>query len=346
MKSSRSHPVPPTPLPAYDKAAFLSEVYLSEAAIRTPQRLLLRKKNVILAGPPGVGKTFAAKRLAYSIMGTKDPSRVQMVQFHQSYSYEDFMMGYRPTEAGGFTLTEGPFYRFCEDARADDDDRPYFFIVDEINRGNISKIFGELLMLIEADKRGQELRLLYKNETFSVPANVHIIGMMNTADRASPSSTTRCVAASASSRWPPASTPLGSPAGSRRQVARRSTASSLSSPNSMRRLRTTQRSARVRYRTQLPVPPHEAATPTTYGCTPSSRTSSSPCSTSTGSMSPAGPRNGRESSGLPSHDRPVDSHPQRVRDAGVCVPGYPQRRQRPHRGRSGSTISTICLRRS
>lgn len=170
-------------LPTYDKASFLTDVYLSEARYERLSALLRRKKNVILAGPPGVGKTYAAKRLAYSMMGTKDPSRVQMVQFHQSYSYEDFMMGYRPTDSGGFTLTEGPFYRFCEAARADDDDRPYFFIVDEINRGNISKIFGELLMLIEADKRGQELRLLYKNETFSVPSNVHIVGMMNTADR-------------------------------------------------------------------------------------------------------------------------------------------------------------------
>lgn len=171
------------PLPAYNKESFLEEVFLSDENYDRLHRLLDRKKNVILAGPPGVGKTFAAKRLAYSVMGVKDPSRVQMVQFHQSYSYEDFMMGYRPTETGGFTIAEGPFYRFCEDARADDDDRPYFFIVDEINRGNISKIFGELLMLIEADKRGLELRLLYKNETFSVPPNVHIIGMMNTADR-------------------------------------------------------------------------------------------------------------------------------------------------------------------
>ncbi|PVE19090.1 restriction endonuclease [Arthrobacter sp. Bz4] len=172
-----------TPLQSYDKAAFLKEVYLSETRYDRLQALLLRKKNVILAGPPGVGKTFAAKRLAYSILGVKDPSRIQAVQFHQSYSYEDFMMGYRPTESGGFTLAEGTFYRFCEDARADDDDRPYFFIIDEINRGNMSKIFGELLMLIESDKRGQKIRLVYKNETFSVPANVHIIGMMNTADR-------------------------------------------------------------------------------------------------------------------------------------------------------------------
>ena len=115
-------------------------------------------------------------------MGEKDPSRIEQVQFHQSYSYEDFMMGFRPNAQGGFELINGPFYNFCEKAR-EDPDREYFFVIDEINRGNVSKIFGELLMLIEADKRDNELRLIYSDELFSVPDNVYLIGTMNTADR-------------------------------------------------------------------------------------------------------------------------------------------------------------------
>ncbi|NLG32248.1 MAG: AAA domain-containing protein, partial [Syntrophomonadaceae bacterium] len=111
----------------------------------------------------------------------KDTSRVMIVQFHQSYSYEDFIMGFRPSK-NGFELTPGPFYQFCKTAQ-DDDERHYFFIIDEINRGNVSKIFGELMMLIEKEKRGEKMRLLYSNELFSVPKNVYIIGMMNTADR-------------------------------------------------------------------------------------------------------------------------------------------------------------------
>lgn len=164
----------------YKEEDFLSEVYISKEKYNTLKNLLIRKKNLILLGAPGVGKTYAAERLAYSMMGSKDKSRVQVVQFHQSYSYEDFIMGYRPDD-DGFSLSKGPFYEFCK--KAEPDDRPYFFIIDEINRGNLSKIFGELLMLIENDKRGKELRLLYSDEQFSVPENVYIIGMMNTADR-------------------------------------------------------------------------------------------------------------------------------------------------------------------
>ena len=164
----------------YTADDFLHDVFMDEDRYNILKALLLTKKNVILQGAPGVGKTFAAKRLAYSIMGEKDTNRVKMVQFHQSYSYEDFIMGFRPTETG-FELTKGVFYEFCR--KAAEDDRPYFFIIDEINRGNLSKIFGELFMLIESDKRGVELQLLYADEQFSIPSNVYIIGMMNTADR-------------------------------------------------------------------------------------------------------------------------------------------------------------------
>ena len=170
-------------LKPYDADMFLEEVFMDKARYDTLVALVKKKKNVILQGAPGVGKTFAAKRLAYSIMGVKDPSRVMMVQFHQSYSYEDFIMGFRPTQAGGFELKRGAFYDFCKSAEVDSEDTPYFFIIDEINRGNLSKIFGELFMLIESDKRGIELKLLYADEKFSVPKNVYIIGMMNTADR-------------------------------------------------------------------------------------------------------------------------------------------------------------------
>ena len=170
-------------LKPYDADMFLEEVYMDKNKYDTLVALVEKKKNVILQGAPGVGKTFAAKRLAYSIMGVKDPSRVMMVQFHQSYSYEDFIMGFRPTQEGGFELKHGAFYDFCKSAEVDSEDSPYFFIIDEINRGNLSKIFGELFMLIESDKRGIELKLLYADEKFSVPKNVYIIGMMNTADR-------------------------------------------------------------------------------------------------------------------------------------------------------------------
>lgn len=166
---------------AYTKSDFLDEVYMTEKRYENLVAVLRNKKNIILQGAPGVGKTFAARRLAWSMMGEKDDSRIEFVQFHQNYSYEDFMMGYKPVE-DGFELKYGIFYRFCQKA-ANQPDKEFFFIIDEINRGNMSKIFGELLMLIEKDYRGTKATLAYNGLSFYVPKNLYIIGMMNTADR-------------------------------------------------------------------------------------------------------------------------------------------------------------------
>lgn len=170
-----------TSVDAYTKSDFLDEVYMTEKRYENLVAVLRNKKNIILQGAPGVGKTFAARRLAWSMMSEKDDSRIEFVQFHQNYSYEDFMMGYKPVE-DGFELKYGIFYRFCQKA-ANQPDKEFFFIIDEINRGNMSKIFGELLMLIEKDYRGTKATLAYNGLSFSVPKNLYIIGMMNTADR-------------------------------------------------------------------------------------------------------------------------------------------------------------------
>ena len=166
----------------YTSADFLDEVFLRPEDVEQMLGLLRRKKNLILQGAPGTGKTFAAKRLAYALMSQTDDSRVEVVQFHQSTAYEDVVVGLRPTAEGGFAAAEGVFARFCRRAAADPG-RDYVFIIDEINRANISKAFGELLMLIEAEHRGEALRLPVSGELLSVPKRLHIIGMMNTADR-------------------------------------------------------------------------------------------------------------------------------------------------------------------
>ena len=162
-------------------------LFMSEEKLDGIVVLLRRKRNIILQGAPGTGKTFVARRIAYLLMEQVDATRAPMVQFHQSMTYEDFIQGYRPDGKGGFILKNGTFHDFCRSALLAPK-KPFVFIIDEINRGNLSKVFGELMMLIEADKREAKfaMPLSYSrtaDDTFFVPPNVYLIGTMNTADR-------------------------------------------------------------------------------------------------------------------------------------------------------------------
>ena len=171
----------------YDYIDDPDKPFMSEEEFSEIVELLFRKKNIILQGAPGVGKTFLAKKIAYQLIGMRKEDNIETVQFHQSYSYEDFIQGIRPTTTGEFKVRNGIFYNFCENAK-EHPEETFVFIIDEINRGNLSKIFGELMMLIEFDKRSPRyaLKLTYSEEDsscFYVPENVYIIGCMNTADR-------------------------------------------------------------------------------------------------------------------------------------------------------------------
>ena len=173
--------------PAYSEQDALREVFSTPAELAATLAGLRRRRALLLQGPPGTGKTYLARRLAWLLLGAQDEGRIELVQFHPSYGYEDFVLGFRPGPAGEFQLVPGVLPLLCQRA-AQDPERPYFLLIDELNRGNVARIFGELLVLLEPDKRGpaHALRLPYAPATmprFFVPANLYVIGTLNLADR-------------------------------------------------------------------------------------------------------------------------------------------------------------------
>jgi 5-methylcytosine-specific restriction protein B len=185
--SHAAEPVAAYAASPYTRAEALAELFSSETALAAALAGLQRRRNLLLQGPPGTGKTFLARRLAWLLLGARDESRIELVQFHPSYGYEDFMLGFRPDAQGRFHLVPGVLPLLCQRA-ATDPTRPYFLLIDEVNRGNVPRIFGELLLLLEADKRGptHALRLPYAPPDapkFYVPENLYVIGTLNLADR-------------------------------------------------------------------------------------------------------------------------------------------------------------------
>lgn len=156
-----------------------SRLFVTPPWLQEIHELLAARRQVIFYGPPGTGKTYIARELARWI--ASDAGRVRVVQFHPSYSYEDFVEGYRPGSNGsGFTLVKGPLMELANEAR-EHPDETHVLLIDEINRGNIAKVFGEMYFLLEY--RSEEMRLLYSRDPFALPENLWIIGTMNTADR-------------------------------------------------------------------------------------------------------------------------------------------------------------------
>jgi 5-methylcytosine-specific restriction protein B len=173
--------------PAYTEQEALDELFIAKPELDAALAGLRRRQALLLQGPPGTGKTFLARRLAWLLLGAKDDNRIELVQFHPSYGYEDFVLGFRPGSNGQFSLVPGVLPLLCQRA-AIDPERPYFLLIDELNRGNVARIFGELLVLLEPTQRGpaHALRLPYappEMPLFFVPDNLYVIGTLNLADR-------------------------------------------------------------------------------------------------------------------------------------------------------------------
>ncbi len=170
--------------PTYSREDFLKDVYLEPDEYDELKDLILTRKNVVLQGPPGVGKTYIAKKMAFSILGQKDSEKILNIQFHPNYSSDEFIEGFRPDDIGIYKYRQGCFKEFCNRAR-NDKNHYYFLLIDEINRGDVIKIFGDTFMLLEPDKRGKEnyVELPASKERFYIPNNLYIIGTMNIADK-------------------------------------------------------------------------------------------------------------------------------------------------------------------
>ncbi len=163
--------------------ALADELLYDVSYLRNIERLLEEKGQIVFQGPPGTGKTYVARELARALAGSVE--RVRLVQFHPSYAYEDFVQGYRPTLKDGqarFELRDGPLVQMAEQAQ-DAPSEKHFLVIDEINRGNLAKVFGELYFLLEYRGPEHAMQLQYSDKRFSLPDNLYIIGTMNTADR-------------------------------------------------------------------------------------------------------------------------------------------------------------------
>jgi 5-methylcytosine-specific restriction protein B len=174
----------PIVLPPYTFAQASADLFMSDEALAGLLNSLKRKMNLVIQGPPGVGKSFVARRLAHLLLREADDARVQMVQFHPSYSYEDFIMGYRASGTG-FVREAGVLLKFVRDVVIVNPGKDYVFIIDEMNRANLGKVLGECMLLLENDKRGPEHKVMlpYGGEYMYLPDNLYLIGTMNTADR-------------------------------------------------------------------------------------------------------------------------------------------------------------------